>query len=90
MNQDTEDTLLETEIYMILLYNLICESGDSVGEECDRVREKARMRVHLKWGLPVRLFRNIVGSLGRGQGRMDGQLQKRLHFYMQTSSPLYL
>lgn len=30
MNQDAEDTLLETEIYMILLHNLICESGDRV------------------------------------------------------------
>lgn len=43
-----------------------------------------RMRVQLKWGLSVRLLRNKVSSLGRGQRRMDGQLHE-LHFYDQTS-----
>lgn len=41
MNEDTEDTPLETEIYMILLYNLICESGDRVrGRSVMELEEK--------------------------------------------------
>lgn len=46
--------------------------------------------MHLKWGVSVRLFRYIAGSLGRGQGRMDGQLSTLCHFYMQICNSLYL
>lgn len=69
MNQDTESetlkTPLETEIYMMLLHNLICESGDrgGVGGGADRVREKERVRVQFKRGLSVRLLGNRVETL---------------------------
>lgn len=42
MNQDAEDTLLETEIYMILLHNLICGSGDRVRGRSVMELEKKR------------------------------------------------
>lgn len=76
MNQDMEsqDTLLQAEIYMILLYNLICVSRDRVRGRSVIELKKKRVRLQLKWGLSFRIFRNIV-ILGRGQERMDRQLR---------------